>query len=265
MDTNTAMELEDRYGAHNYHPIPVVLCRGEGVFVWDLEGKRYFDFLSAYSAVNQGHGHPKILAALVEQAKTLTLTSRAFYNDALGQYARFVTEFFGYDRLLPMNTGVEGGETAVKLCRKWAYRKKAVPENQARILFARNNFWGRTLAAISTSNDPIAKDEFGPYVPGFGEVPFDDVDALRHAFAADPNIAGFMVEPIQGEDGVIVPQDGYLARVHEVCKEYGVLLIADEVQTGLGRTGKMLCSEHDAVKPDIISRTFNQQTAEATS
>lgn len=252
MDSKTAMQLEDRYGAHNYHPIPVVISRGKGVHVWDLEGKQYFDFLSAYSAVNQGHCHPKIIATLVEQAEKLTLTSRAFYNDALGTYEKFITEYFGYDRVLPMNTGVEGGETAVKLCRKWAYLKKGVPHDKARILFARNNFWGRTLAAISTSNDPDARDDFGPYMPGFDVIPYNDVEALERELEKDPNVAGFMVEPIQGEAGVIVPDDGYMKRIHEVCRKHNVLLIADEVQTGLGRTGKLLCCDHDGIQPDIL-------------
>lgn len=252
MDSKTAMQLEDRYGAHNYHPIPVVISRGKGVHVWDLEGKQYYDFLSAYSAVNQGHCHPKIIATLVEQAEKLTLTSRAFYNDALGLYEKFITEYFGFDRVLPMNTGVEGGETAVKLCRKWAYLQKGVPHDKARILFARNNFWGRTLAAISTSNDPDARNDYGPYMPGFDVIPYNDVAALERELEKDPNVAGFMVEPIQGEAGVIVPDDGYLKRVHEVCRKHNVLLIADEVQTGLGRTGKLLCCDHDGIKPDIL-------------
>lgn len=252
MDSKTAMQLEDQYGAHNYHPIPVVLSRGKGVHVWDLEEKQYFDFLSAYSAVNQGHCHPKIIATLVEQAQKLTLTSRAFYSDALGEYAEFITNYFGFDKVLPMNTGVEGGETAVKLCRKWAYLEKGIPHDKARILFARNNFWGRTLAAISTSNDPDARNDFGPYMPGFDVIPYNDVDALEAEFKKDPNIAGFMVEPIQGEAGVIVPDEGYLKRVKALCEKHNVLLIADEVQTGLGRTGKLLCCDHDSIKPDIL-------------
>ncbi|MGE3164558.1 MAG: ornithine--oxo-acid transaminase [Planctomycetota bacterium] len=249
--SQAAMDLEDRYGAHNYHPIPVVISRGEGVYVWDVEGKRYLDFLSAYSAVNQGHCHPRIVRALTEQAHRLTLTSRAFYNDVLGPFTRFITEFFGYDRVLPMNTGVEGGETAVKLCRKWAYQKKGVPHDRAKILFARNNFWGRTLAAISTSNDPLSRNDFGPYMPGFEIIPYDDLPALERA-VADPDVAGFMVEPIQGEAGVIVPQDGYLRRAAELCRRQQVLFIADEVQTGLGRTGRMLCCDHEQVKPDLL-------------
>lgn len=248
--SRAAIDLEERYGAHNYKPIPVVISRGEGVHVWDVDGKRYLDFLSAYSAVNQGHCHPHIIAALTEQAKRLTLTSRAFYNDILGTFEKFITEFFGYDRVLPMNTGVEGGETAVKLCRKWAYQKKGVAPNQAKVLFARNNFWGRTLAAVSTSSDPLARNDFGPFMPGFEIIPYDDLAALEKA-VADPSVAGFMVEPIQGEAGVIVPQDGYLKKAAEICRRNRVLLIADEVQTGLGRTGRMLCCDHESVKPDI--------------
>lgn len=251
LDSKSAMELEDKYGAHNYHPIPVVIDRAEGVFVWDLEGKRYYDFLSAYSAVNQGHCHPRLLAALQEQAGRLTLTSRAFYNSVLGPYEKFITEFFGYDRVLPMNTGVEGGETAIKLCRKWAYKKKGIQHDNARVLFARNNFWGRTLAAVSTSNDPEAKNDYGPYMPGFTTIPYNDVAALEKELQ-DPNVAGFMVEPIQGEAGVVVPDDDYLPRVADLCKKHNVLFIADEVQTGLGRTGRMLCCDHYNVRPDIL-------------
>lgn len=243
--------LEDKHGAHNYHPLPVVLSRGEGVFVWDVEGKQYFDFLSAYSAVNQGHCHPKIINALKDQAETLTLTSRAFYNDVLGEYEKFITSYFGYDRVLPMNTGVEGGETAIKLCRKWAYQVKGVPENQAKILFANGNFWGRTLAAVSTSDDPDSYGEYGPFTPGFDLIPYNDLDALEKALE-DPNVAGFMVEPIQGEAGVVVPDDGYLAKAQAICKEKNVLLIVDEVQTGVGRTGRLLCSDYDEIKPDIL-------------
>ncbi|MEM8894961.1 MAG: ornithine--oxo-acid transaminase [Bacteroidota bacterium] len=246
-----AMQLEDKYGAHNYHPLPVVLSKGEGVFVWDVEGKKYFDFLSAYSAVNQGHCHPRILAALNDQAQKLTLTSRAFYNDVLGIYEKFVTEFFGYDRVLPMNTGVEGGETAIKLCRKWAYQVKGIQENKAKVLFANGNFWGRTLAAVSTSDDPDSYSDYGPFIPGFGLIPYNDLDALKKALE-DPNVAGFMVEPIQGEAGVVVPENGYLRKAHELCKAKNVLLIADEVQTGVGRTGKVLCSDYDGIKPDIL-------------
>ncbi|MEL6561341.1 MAG: ornithine--oxo-acid transaminase [Bacteroidota bacterium] len=245
------MALEDKHGAHNYHPLPVVLAKGEGVFVWDVEGKKYFDFLSAYSAVNQGHCHPKIIGALKEQAEVLTLTSRAFYNDVLGQYEKFITEYFGYDKVLPMNTGVEGGETALKLCRKWAYKVKGIKENQAKILFAENNFWGRTLAAVSSSTDPTAFEDYGPYLPGFELIPYNDLNALEEALK-DPNVAGFMVEPIQGEAGVVVPDEGYLKKAHELCKKNNVLLIADEVQTGIARTGKLICSEYDGIKPDIL-------------
>ncbi|CAK4073736.1 unnamed protein product [Aphanomyces euteiches] len=246
------MAREDKYGAHNYHPLPVVLSRAQGVHVWDVEGKQYYDFLSAYSAVNQGHCHPRIIKALTEQASTLTLTSRAFYNDVLGEYEEFVTKFFGFDRVLPMNTGVEGGETAIKLARRWAYECKGVPENQAKIIFCNNNFWGRTMSAISSSDDENAYGKFGPFMPGFDKVPYDDIDALRAKFESDKNIAAFMVEPIQGEAGVVVPRDGYLRQVSELCKKHNVLLIADEVQTGLARTGKMLCVDYDQVKPDIL-------------
>jgi ornithine--oxo-acid transaminase len=246
-----AIELEDKYGAHNYHPIPVVLSRGEGVFLWDTEGKRYFDFLAAYSAVNQGHCHPKILAALEKQARQLTLTSRAFYNDQLGPFAKFVTDFFGYQRLLPMNTGVEGGETALKLARRWGYVKKGIPDEQAKIIFVRGNFWGRTLAAISSSTDASSKKGFGPYMPGFSLIDYDDLGALEMALK-DPHVAGFMFEPIQGEAGVVIPKAGYLKGVRELCDKYKVLMIADEVQTGLGRTGKLLACDHEGVRPDIL-------------
>ena len=246
-----AIDLEHRYGAHNYHPLPVVLSKGEGIYVWDVEGKQYFDFLSAYSAVNQGHCHPKIIDALVEQAQKLTLTSRAFHNDILGPYEKYITELLGYDKVLPMNTGVEGGETALKLCRKWAYQKKKIPANQAKILFATGNFWGRTLAAISTSQDPSSYKGFGPYMPGFEMVPYNDLQALEKA-VQDPHVAGFMVEPIQGEAGVVVPDQGYLRKAYEICKQHQVLFIADEVQTGLARTGKMLCCDHEGVRPDIL-------------
>lgn len=245
------MALEDKYGAHNYHPLPVVLSKGEGAFVWDVEGKRYYDFLSAYSAVNQGHCHPRILNALTTQAQELTLTSRAFYNDVLGKYEKFITEFFGYDKVLPMNTGVEGGETAVKLCRKWAYEVKGVPANQAKIIFVNGNFWGRTLAAISSSTDPSSRTNFGPYMPGYELIPYNDLDALAEALE-DPNVAGFMVEPIQGEAGVVVPHDGYLKTAYEMCREKNVLFIADEVQTGIARTGKLICCEHEGFQPDIL-------------
>jgi len=246
-----AMELEDRYGAHNYHPLPVVLAKGEGPFMWDVDGKRYYDFLSAYSAVNQGHCHPAIVNAMIEQAKTLTLTSRAFYNDALGVFEKFATEFFGYDKLLPMNTGAEGVETAIKLCRKWAYEKKGVPENQAKIIVCQNNFHGRTTTIISLSTDPDARGNFGPYTPGFEIIPYNDLKALEKALE-DPNVAGFLVEPIQGEAGVFVPDDGYLAKSSELCKQKNVLFIADEIQTGIARTGRLLCCDHENVKPDIL-------------
>ncbi|OQR90800.1 ornithine aminotransferase, mitochondrial precursor [Achlya hypogyna] len=243
---------EDKFGAHNYHPLPVVIKEAKGVHMWDVDGKKYYDFLSAYSAVNQGHCHPRILAALTEQAQKLTLTSRAFYNDVLGEYEEFVTKFFGYDRVLPMNTGVEGGETAIKLARRWAYDVKGVPANQAKVIFAHGNFWGRTMSAISSSDDSDAFGGFGPYMPGFDKVPYNDIDALRQKFESDKNIAAFMVEPIQGEAGVVVPTDGYLRQVSELCKKHNVLFIADEVQTGLARTGKMLAVNYDGVKPDIL-------------
>ncbi|MEM9340333.1 MAG: ornithine--oxo-acid transaminase, partial [Bacteroidota bacterium] len=251
LSSKSLMDLENEYGAHNYHPIPVVLAKGEGVFVWDVEGKRYFDFLSAYSAVNQGHCHPKIVQTLKDQAETLTLTSRAFYNDVLGVYEKFVTDYFGYDKVLPMNTGVEGGETAIKLCRKWGYEVKGLPENSAKILFANGNFWGRTLAAVSSSDDQDSFGNYGPFIPGFELIPYNDLAALEKALE-DPTVAGFMVEPIQGEAGVMVPDDGYLKKAHELCRSKNVLLIADEVQTGIGRTGRLLCSEYDEVKPDIL-------------
>lgn len=246
-----AMALEDKYGAHNYHPLPVVLEKGEGVYVWDVEGKKYFDFLSAYSAVNQGHCHPKILKALYEQGEKLTLTSRAFYNNVLGEYEKYITEYFAYDKVLPMNTGVEGGETANKLCRKWAYKVKGVPKNQAKILFAENNFWGRTLAAVSSSSDPLAKDDYGPYMPGYELIPYNDLDALAKALE-DPNVAGYMVEPIQGEAGVVVPDEGYLKKAYEMCKAKNVLFIADEVQTGIARTGRLLACDYEDFQPDIL-------------
>ena len=246
-----AMDLEDRYGAHNYHPLPVVLSRGEGAFLWDVEGKKYYDFLSAYSAVNQGHCHPKIIDRLKQQAVKLTLTSRAFYNDVLGEYEQYITKYFGYDRVLPMNTGVEGGETAIKLSRKWAYQVKGVPANKAKILFANGNFWGRTLAAVSSSTDPESYEDYGPYMPGFQLIPYNDLNALEKALE-DPNVAGFMVEPIQGEAGVVVPDEGYLKKAQQLCHAKNVLLIADEVQTGIGRTGKLLCADYDGIKPDIL-------------
>jgi ornithine--oxo-acid transaminase len=250
-DSNYYVELENKYGAHNYHPLPVVLSKGEGVHVWDINNKKYFDFLSAYSAVNQGHCHPKILKALIDQAQTLTLTSRAFYNDQLGIYEKYITELLGYDKVLPMNTGVEGGETAIKLAKKWGYEVKGIPENQARIVFAANNFWGRTQAAISSSTDPSSFKGFGPFMPGYDIVPYNDLEALEKALQ-DSNIAAFMVEPIQGEAGVMVPDAGYLKGVRDICTKYNVLFIADEVQTGLCRTGKMLCVQHENVKPDLL-------------
>lgn len=245
------ISLEDKYGAHNYHPLPVVLTKGEGVYVWDVDGKRYYDFLSAYSAVNQGHCHPKILEALVNQAQQLTLTSRAFHNDILGRYEKYITEYFGYDKVLPMNTGVEGGETAIKLCRKWAYEVKGVPTNQAKILFANGNFWGRTIAAISASTDETCRKNFGPFLNGYELIPYNDLDALAEALE-DPNVAGFMVEPIQGEAGVVVPDDDYLKTAFEMCRAKNVLFIADEVQTGIARTGKRLCCDHHGFQPDIL-------------
>ena len=245
------MELEESFGAHNYHPIPVVLEKGEGVFVWDVEGKRYYDFLAAYSAVNQGHCHPRIIKALTTQAQKLTLTSRAFYNSVLGEYEQFITSYFGFDKVLPMNTGVEGGETALKLARRWAYDVKGVPANQAKVVFAKGNFWGRTLAAISASNDPSSFSGFGPFLPGYELVDYNDLNALEAAIK-DPHTAAFMVEPIQGEAGVVVPDEGYLKGVRTLCDKYNVLFIADEVQTGLARTGKMLACDHEGVKPDIL-------------
>ena len=243
--------LEDRYGAHNYHPLPVVLERGKGVNVWDMEGKKYYDFLSAYSAVNQGHCHPRIVKAMTDQAKKLTLTSRAFHNNILGQYEKYVTEYFGYDKVLPMNTGVEGGETAIKLCRKWAYEVKGIPANQAKIIFASGNFWGRTLAAVSSSSDPDSFHNYGPFMPGFELVPYNDIPALEEALK-DPNVAGVMLEPIQGEAGVFVPDEGYLAKVKTLCNAKRVLFIADEVQTGIARTGKLLATDYEDAKPDIL-------------
>jgi ornithine--oxo-acid transaminase len=249
--TESYISLENKHGAHNYSPLNVVLSSGSGVLVTDVEGNIYFDFLSAYSAVNQGHCHPKIIGALVEQSKKLTLTSRAFYNDRLGPYEAYITSYFGYQRILPMNTGVEGGETAIKLARRWGYRVKGIPKGKAKIIFAEGNFWGRTLAAVSSSTDPDSFTDFGPFMPGFSIVPYDNLEALEHSFQ-DPNVAAFMVEPIQGEAGVIVPSDGYLKGVRDLCKRYNVLFIADEVQTGLGRTGKRLACDHEGVKPDIL-------------
>ena len=248
---NLYIEKESKYGAHNYHPLPVVLSKGEGLFVWDVNDKKYYDFLSAYSAVNQGHCHPKIIKALNDQANILTLTSRAFHNNILGDYEKYITNLFGYDKVLPMNTGVEGGETANKLARKWGYLKKGIEENKARIIFANGNFWGRTLAAISSSDDPSSYKGFGPYMPGYSLIPYNDLDALENELK-DKNVAAFMVEPIQGEAGVIVPDDGYLAGVRKLCTKYNVLYIADEVQTGIARTGKMLASDYEDARPDIL-------------
>lgn len=246
------IDLEKQYGAYNYHPLPVVLSRGEGVFVWDVEGNRYYDFLSAYSALNQGHVHPRIVKVMIAQAQRLTLTSRAFYNDQLGPFEAYITQYFGYERVLPMNSGAEAGETAVKLARRWAYDVKGVPENEAKIVFVEGNFWGRTLGAISSSTDPSSKAGFGPYMPGYEIIPYNDIAALERALE-DPSVAAFMVEPIQGEAGVIVPDEGYLAKAHAICKKQKVLLIADEIQTGIGRTGKRLCSDYDNVNPDIVT------------
>ena len=251
ISSQRAIELEEKHGAHNYHPIPVVITRGEGVYLWDVEGQRYFDFLSAYSAVNQGHCHPRIVQAMIDQASRLTLTSRAFPNDILGEYEAFMTQLFGYDKLLPMNTGVEGGETAVKLARRWAYDVKGVEKNKAKILFVEGNFWGRTLSAISTSTDPSSFEGFGPFMPGFELIPYNDLSALEKALE-DPNIAALMLEPIQGEAGVVVPEEGYLKKAFDLCKSKNVLFIADEVQTGIARTGKMLACDHEGVRPDIL-------------
>ncbi len=245
------IELEDKHGAHNYHPLPVVLARGEGVYVWDVEGKKYFDFLSAYSAVNQGHCHPKIIGAMIEQAQKLTLTSRAFYNDTLGEYEKYVTEYFCFDKVLPMNTGAEAVETAIKLCRKWAYEKKGVDENQAVIVVCDGNFHGRTTTIVSFSNDEGARKNFGPFTPGFISIPYNDVDALEKVLE-NKNVVGFLVEPIQGEAGVYVPADGYLKKSYDLCKKHNVLFIADEVQTGIARTGKLLAVYHENVQPDIL-------------
>ena len=251
MKDNLYIEKESKYGAHNYHPLPVVLSKGEGVYVWDVNDKKYFDFLSAYSAVNQGHCHPKIIKSLNEQAAQLTLTSRAFHNNILADYEEYITKLFGYDKVLPMNTGVEGGETANKLARKWGYLKKGIEENKARIIFANGNFWGRTLAAISSSDDPSSYKGFGPYMPGYSLIPYNDLEALEKELK-DENVAAFMVEPIQGEAGVIVPDEGYLAGVRQLCTKYNVLYIADEVQTGIARTGKMLASDYENARPDIL-------------
>ena len=245
------VDLEEKHGAHNYHPLPVVLAQGKGVYVWDVDGKKYFDFLSAYSAVNQGHCHPRIIDALIDQAEILTLTSRAFHNDCLGEFEKYVTEYFGYDKVLPMNTGAEGVETAEKLCWKWAYTKKDIPENEAKIICCEGNFHGRTILAVSLSNDPESFGGFGPFVPGIIRVPYNDVNALAEALK-DPNVAGFLVEPIQGEAGVFVPDDGYLKKSFDLCKAANVLFIADEVQTGIARTGRMLASDYEEIRPDII-------------
>ncbi|XP_034049631.1 ornithine aminotransferase, mitochondrial [Thalassophryne amazonica] len=242
---------EEKYGAHNYHPLPVALERGKGIHVWDVEGNRYYDFLSAYSAVNQGHCHPKLIEALTIQASRLTLTSRAFFNDVLGAYEEYITTLFGYDKVLPMNTGVEAGETACKVARKWAYTVKGVPKNKAKIIFADGNFWGRTLAAVSSSSDPSCYEGFGPYMPGFELIPYNDIPALEKALQ-DPNVAAFMVEPIQGEAGVVVPDHGYLKKVRELCTKHNVLWIDDEVQTGLARTGRRLAVDHEEVRPDVV-------------
>lgn len=249
--TNRFLELEERYGAHNYHPLPVVLKKGQGVYLWDVDDKKYFDFLSGYSAVNQGHCHPAIINALKEQAEILTLTSRAFHNNLLGEYEKYITEYFGYDKVLPMNTGVEAGETAIKLARRWGYSVKGIETNKAKIVFAEGNFWGRTMAAISSSTDPSSYKDFGPYMPGFEIVPYNDLNALEKSFQ-DKNIAAFMFEPIQGEAGVVVPDDGYLKGIRKLCSEYNVLMIADEIQTGLARTGKMLACDHEQARPDIL-------------
>ncbi|MBO7277807.1 MAG: ornithine--oxo-acid transaminase [Bacteroidales bacterium] len=247
------IEMEHQYGAHNYHPLPVVLSKGEGAFVWDVEGKRYFDFLSAYSAVNQGHCHPKIVNALCEQAKTLTLTSRAFYNDCLGPYEKYITEYFGYDKVLPMNTGAEADETAMKLARRWGYKVKGIPENEAIIICCEGNFHGRTISIISMSTDPDSYGQFGPFTPGFLKIPYNDTVALEQALEkCGDKVAGFLVEPIQGEAGVYVPNEGYLKTCYELCKKHNVLFIADEVQTGIARTGKMLACDHEGIRPDIL-------------
>ena len=249
--SHSFMELESTYGAHNYHSLPVVLNRGEGIYLWDVNGKRYFDFLSGYSAVNQGHCHPKIISALITQASKLTLTSRAFYNDKLGEYEKFITGYFGYDKVLPMNTGVEAVETAIKLCRKWGYQIKNIPANKAKIIVCANNFHGRTTSVISFSTDSSARKDFGPFIEGFEVIPFNDLNALAEALK-NKNVAGFLVEPIQGEAGIIVPDEGYLSRAKQYCLDANVLFIADEIQTGLCRTGKMLCCDHENVRPDIL-------------
>lgn len=251
MNSQDYINRENKYGAHNYHPLPVVLEKGEGPFVWDVEGKRYFDFLSAYSAVNQGHCHPKIIKALTDQAKILTLTSRAFYNSVLGEYEEYVTKYFKYDKILPMNSGAEGDETALKLCRKWGYKKKGIKEDQAKIIVCEGNFHGRTITIVSMSTDPDARKDYGPFTPGFIIIPYNDLKALENALK-DPDVAGFLVEPIQGEAGVFVPDDGYLKKAYDLCKSNNVLFIADEVQTGIARTGKLLACDHEGVHPDIL-------------
>jgi ornithine--oxo-acid transaminase len=251
ISTPQAIELEDQYGAHNYHPLPVVLSEGEGVHVWDPEGNKYYDFLSAYSAVNQGHCHPRIINTLKEQAEKLTLVSRAFHSDQLGAYEKYMHNLFGYDKLLPMNTGAEGVETAIKICRKWSYEKKNLTPEKATIIVAKGNFHGRTTSIISFSNDPVARKNFGPYTPGFVSIPYNDLETLEKALQ-EKDVAGFMVEPIQGEAGVVVPDDGYLKKASELCKKYNTLFIADEIQTGIARTGKMLCVDHENVRPDIV-------------
>ena len=251
ISSKEAIALEDKYGAHNYHPLEVVLERGEGHKVWDAEGKEYFDFLSAYSAVNQGHCNPRIVKALTDQAQKLTLTSRAFYNNVLGQYEKYITEFFGYDKVLPMNTGAEADETAIKLIRKWGYKVKGIPQNEAKIIVAAENFHGRTITIISMSTDPEARNDFGPYTPGFVTIPYNDLSALEKELK-DPNVAGFLVEPIQGEAGVFVPDEGYLKKSYDLCKAANVLFVADEVQTGIARTGKMLAVDHEGVRPDVL-------------
>lgn len=251
MTAQEFMEREARYGAHNYHPLPVVLERGEGIYVWDTDGKRYFDFLSAYSAVNQGHCHPKIVKAMTDQAQKLALTSRAFYNNVLGEWEEFVTKYFGYDKVLPMNTGAEADETALKLCRKWAYLKKGIPDGEAKIIVCNGNFHGRTITIVSLSNDPEAYGGYGPFTPGFVKIPYNDIPALAEALK-DPNVAGFLVEPIQGEAGVYVPAEGYLKQAYDLCKAHNVLFMADEVQTGIARTGKLLACDHEGVRPDVL-------------
>ena len=252
-ETEKAIALENKYGAHNYHPLPVVLSKGEGVFVWDVEGKKYYDFLAAYSAVNQGHCHPKITRAMTEQANTLALTSRAFYNNMLGKYEKYISEYFGYDKMLPMNTGAEAVETAIKICRKWAYEVKGIAENEAKIIVCENNFHGRTTTIISFSNDEDARKHFGPYTPGFLKIEYDNLEALEKTLEGNSDIAGFLVEPIQGEAGVYVPSEGYLKKAKALCEKYNVLFIADEIQTGIARTGKLLAVDHENVRPDIIT------------